>query len=251
MEIKVLASGSTGNCYLVRSGQSSLLLDAGIPAKRIREGCDYRLSQISGCLVTHSHGDHCKAVKDLLAASVPVYMPEKEIAAAGFPAHHRLHPLKRRSVGFNAASPQTLSYEVFEAGTFAVRPFQTFHDTPEPVGYFIAGGEPGTVENLLYFTDTYYLQGRFRNLNYIIGECNYDSETMWEKVESGETPAARAKRLFSTHMSLNHFLDFLKCVENPETIRQIYICHMSDDHGNEANIREAVQRLTGAEVYVC
>ena len=244
MEIKVLASGSTGNCYLVRSGQSSLLLDAGIPAKRIREGCDYRLSQISGCLVTHSHGDHCKAVKDLLAASVPVYMPEKEIAAAGLPAHHRLHPLERRS-------DNPPAYAFFFVGGFTVLPFQTFHDTPEPVGYLIAGGEPEAKETLLYFTDTYYLQRRFRNLHYIIGECNYDSETMWEKVESGETPAARAKRLFSTHMSLNHFLDFLKCVENPETIRQIYICHMSDDHGNEANIREAVQRLTGAEVYVC
>lgn len=251
MDIRILASGSTGNCYLISDGAASLLLDAGISIKRIRAGCDFRLTQVSGCLVTHCHGDHSKAVKDLLAASVPVYMPEQEIAAAGFPAHHRLHPLKGRSIGINAAPPQTLSYDVFEVGTFAVRPFQTFHDTPEPVGYFIASGNPETVETLLYFTDTYYLQGRFRNLNYIIGECNYDSETMWEKVRSGETPAARAKRLFSTHMNLDHFLDFLKSVENPETIRQIYICHMSEDHGNEAAIREAVQRLTGAEVYVC
>ena len=250
MEIKVLASGSTGNCYFISDGQSSLLLDAGIPIKRIRAGCDFRLNQVSGCLVTHCHGDHSKAVKDLLAASVPVYMPRGEIEAMKLPAHHRLHPLDRHSVGLSE-SLQTRSYSIFDLGTFAVRPFQTFHDTPEPVGYLMASHASGEAETLLYFTDTYYLQGRFRNLTHIIGECNYDSETLWEKVDSGETPSVRAKRLFSTHMSLKNFLDFLKSIEHRETLRQIYICHMSDAHGNEAKIREAVQRLTGAEVYVC
>ena len=246
MEIKVLASGSTGNCYFVSDGKSSLLLDAGIPVKRIRQGCDFRLSQTSGCLVTHCHGDHSKAVKDLLSSGVPVYMPKGEIEAMSLPVHHRLHPLAVRSI---SGDPRTISYEAFECGSFVVRPFQTFHDTPEPVGYLTASAN--TNETLLYFTDTYYIHDRFRSLDYIIGECNYDSETLREKLESGETPAVRAKRLFSSHMNLKNFLEFLQSIENPETLRKIYICHMSDAHGNEAKIREAVQRLTGAEVYVC
>ena len=51
-------------------------------------------------------------------------------------------------------------------------------------------------------------------------------------------------------MSLKNFLTFL---DNTDTrqLRQIYICHMSDSHGNEARIREQVQRKTGAEVYIC
>ncbi|MCD8195924.1 MAG: MBL fold metallo-hydrolase [Lachnospiraceae bacterium] len=240
MEIKVLASGSTGNCYLVSDGESPILLDAGIPIKRIRAGCDFRLTSISGCLVTHYHGDHSKAVKDLLAASVKVYMPAQEIAALGLPPHHRLHELPSKG-------PEPRTYETLHIGSFLVVPFRVEHDTPEPVGYLLRGK---TGEKLLYFTDTFFVRYRFFGVTHIIGEVNYDRDTMWEKVDSGETPAARAKRLFSSHMSLDNFLDFLRANDTSK-LQQVYICHMSDDHGNEAETREVVQRLTGAEVYIC
>lgn len=44
MDIKVLGSGSKGNCYLIDDGSTSLLLECGIPIKRIREGLGFRLS---------------------------------------------------------------------------------------------------------------------------------------------------------------------------------------------------------------
>lgn len=249
MEIKILASGSDGNCYRVSDGKTTVLLDAGISVKRIRTGCDFNLSGISGCLITHLHGDHTKGVKGLLDTAVPVYMPEREIEAMKLPKHHRLHPLEKDLRTINLEDDSGTHYKVLDLGTLQILPFPTEHDTPEPVGYLIFSTV--TRERLLYFTDTFYINVRFANLNYIIGECNYDSETMWEKVNSKQTPAIRAKRLFSTHMSLETFLNFLRSLTHPEAIRQIYICHMSDDHGNEAKIREAVQRQTGAEVYVC
>lgn len=66
IDIKVLASGSKGNCYLIDNGETKLLLDAGIPFNQIQIGCDFHVSDISGCLVSHRHGDHAKAIKDLL-----------------------------------------------------------------------------------------------------------------------------------------------------------------------------------------
>lgn len=242
MDIKVLASGSAGNCYRISDGDTSLLLDAGISIKRIREGCGYNLRGISGCLVTHSHGDHTRAVRDLLAVAVPVYMPQGEIDAMGLPAHHRLHPLSRLSVNSRV-------YPTFSIGTLAILPFRTEHDTPEPVGYLIAARSSD--DKLLYFTDSFYLAERFSGLTHIIGEVNYDSPMMWKRVEEGTTPPVRAKRLFGTHMSLDTFLDFIRSVEHPETIRQIFICHMSDDHGDAPKTLDAVRRLTGAEVYLC
>ena len=248
-----MASGSDGNCYRVSDGETAVLLDAGISLKRIRAGCDFNLGGISGCLVTHCHGDHTKAVKDLLDAAVEVYMPEGEIpetkALKGMLKHHRLHPLNTDFWAMPLENPWGTHYSVFDLGTLQILPFPTEHDTPEPVGYLIYSTVTG--EKLLYFTDTFYVNVRFAELTHIIGEINYDRETLWEKVESKETPAVRAKRLFSTHMSLETFTDFLRSIGNPETIRQIYICHMSDDHGDEAKIRETVQRITGAEVYVC
>ena len=239
MDVTVLASGSAGNCYHISDGKTRLLLDAGIPIRRIRIGCKFRLHQVSGCLVTHCHGDHSKAVKDLLCACVPVYLPEGEAQALSLTAAGRpLHYPRKEADGYGA----------FPIGTFRILPFRVEHDTPEPVGYLI--GSVATGEKLLYFTDTFYLRYRFTGLTHIIGECNYDDETLWEQYGAGDTPAVRAKRLFSSHMSLKNFLTFL---DNTDTdrLRQIYICHMSDSHGNEARIREQVQRKTGAEVYIC
>ncbi len=243
MNIKVLASGSDGNCYRISDGQTSVLLDAGISIQQIRRGCDFDLAAISGCLVTHCHGDHTKGVKALLGAAVSVYMPEDEIEAtktlAGLQKHHRLHPLEKNETG----------YTPFDLGTFRIFPFRTEHDTPEPVGYLLYSRI--TAEKLLYFTDSYYIKARFSGVTHIIGECNYDSDTMWSKLDAKETQAFRAKRLFVSHMSLDTFCDFLSAIEHREKLKQIYICHMSDDHGNSEKIKETIERLTGAEVYIC
>lgn len=248
MDIKVLASGSSGNCYLISDGRTRILLDAGISISRIREGCGYRLSDILACLITHCHSDHTAGLRGLLKSAVDVYMPDGEIAVMGLtnaPGTHRLHSL--RVTRSNDGAYRVYPY--FKIGTFVVVPFQTEHDTPEPVGYLLFSDE--TKEKLLYFTDTYFLQPKFSGITHIIGECNYVRDQLWEKYESGDTPSIRAKRLFGTHMSLETFLNFLDALENKDTLEQIYICHMSNDHGDEARIVEAVRRKTGAEVYVC
>ena len=48
MEIKALASGSTGNAYIVGDGQTTVLLDAGIPVKALQVGSGFRLRQFAG-----------------------------------------------------------------------------------------------------------------------------------------------------------------------------------------------------------
>ena len=52
MDIKALASGSTGNCYLINS---ELMIECGISYKQIQKGCGYRLSEIKACLISHEH----------------------------------------------------------------------------------------------------------------------------------------------------------------------------------------------------
>jgi phosphoribosyl 1,2-cyclic phosphodiesterase len=55
VEVKVLASGSSGNCYLINDGRTKILLEAGIPIKKIREATGFQLSQVSGALISHCH----------------------------------------------------------------------------------------------------------------------------------------------------------------------------------------------------
>ncbi|MFR6334811.1 MAG: hypothetical protein ACLUMN_01430 [Oscillospiraceae bacterium] len=57
MNIALFASGSSGNCALVSDGDTHILLDAGISARRIRAGLsaqDVTADALAGVLVTQS-----------------------------------------------------------------------------------------------------------------------------------------------------------------------------------------------------
>lgn len=55
MKVKTIASGSTGNCYVLETNKGSLLIEAGIPIKRIKKALNYDFREVVGCLLTHEH----------------------------------------------------------------------------------------------------------------------------------------------------------------------------------------------------
>ncbi len=73
MKLKVLGSGSAGNCYLLQDEKETLMLECGLPYKTILRGLKFNLSNIVGCLVSHEHKDHSKAVKELISSGIDVY----------------------------------------------------------------------------------------------------------------------------------------------------------------------------------
>jgi glyoxylase-like metal-dependent hydrolase (beta-lactamase superfamily II) len=84
MILTCLASGSSGNCYVLKDNKGKmLLLDAGIPIMKIKKGCDWKVSDIVGCVVTHKHGDHSEAVSDLEEMGIPVYKPYEDNSYIG------------------------------------------------------------------------------------------------------------------------------------------------------------------------
>jgi len=87
MQIKTLASGSTGNAYYVSAGQTSLLLECGIPITKIKQGLDYRLSETAACLVTHEHLDHAKCWRDISKAGINLIMSKGTAEALGADGH--------------------------------------------------------------------------------------------------------------------------------------------------------------------
>lgn len=246
MKIKVIGSGSKGNAYLVSDGKTKILLDCGISVKDIRIACDFALYDVRGCFVTHCHQDHCKSLAHILNAGIDSYLPGEEMQLipvkdrSMIVGHHRCHPLQHGDL--------STEYKSVQVGTFDIIPFRVAHDTPEPVGYLLFSRY--TREKLVYFTDTYTMPYKFVGLTHIIGECNYNSEELLEHIDDGSTNLGRAKRLFRSHMSLETFLTFL-AHNDLSKLQQIYICHMSDDHGNEEFIKEAVQKKTGVEVIIC
>ena len=73
MTLQVVATGSTGNCYILWHEGRALVLDAGVKAKRIVQAVGYDPSLIDACLITHEHGDHSLAVADLDTIGIPCY----------------------------------------------------------------------------------------------------------------------------------------------------------------------------------
>jgi len=55
MLLDVIATGSTGNCYVLTAGKDKLLLDCGVQWKRIQKALKFRTSDVAGCLITHEH----------------------------------------------------------------------------------------------------------------------------------------------------------------------------------------------------
>ncbi|MBE6656779.1 MAG: MBL fold metallo-hydrolase [Ruminococcaceae bacterium] len=231
MDIQIIATGSTGNAYRVSDGETAVLLDAGIPFRDLQRALGYRLNEIKGALITHSHKDHSKACADLLFRGVDVYTSAGTAGACGLGGVH-LHTVK--------------SLSPFDVGTFRVIPFDVAHDAPEPLGFLLTSDV--TDERLLYFTDTFYLKYRFPGVTHLLGECNHDDEGIEEAVRQGYVPAQLAPRLVRSHMSLDTFLNFLRQMDRSR-LKQIYLLHMSANNSNEKRFVEEVQKLTGVEVY--
>jgi metal-dependent hydrolase (beta-lactamase superfamily II) len=58
MDIISLSSGSKGNSYIVRDSGDTLLIEAGLPPKKLKEGLwdyDVDMADIDLCLISHHH----------------------------------------------------------------------------------------------------------------------------------------------------------------------------------------------------
>lgn len=231
MDIRPLASSSAGNCYLLSDGSTALLLEAGIPLKKIREGIGFRLSEIAGCLVSHEHADHAKAAADVMKAGVDVYASRGTVESLGL-SGHRVHPVRSR--------------EQFRLGTWNVLPFEVEHDAAEPLGFLLAS-ESG--EKLLYATDTYYIRYRFLGLTHIAIECNFSIEILNQNIMEGRVPAAMKPRLLRSHFSLEHVKEFL-LANDLSRVQEIWLLHLSDTNSDADLFKREIQELTGKQVFI-
>ena len=136
------SSGSSGNCYLIQSEETAILVDAGISWKRITEGLEKTgtpKDKITGVLITHEHADHVKGLRVLA----------KKLGDVKALANRKTWDFVDRSEFIDKCATFTTG-EAFHLGNIKVKPFRIFHDAAEPVGFsFEAGGR-----KLSLLTDT-------------------------------------------------------------------------------------------------
>jgi phosphoribosyl 1,2-cyclic phosphodiesterase len=206
------------------------MLECGIPYKQIQRHLDFKLSDISGVVISHEHKDHGKAAKDILRAGVEVYTSEGTASALGL-SGHRLHRIKAR--------------HQFKVGTWTILPFDTQHDAKDPLGFLLASGS----EKLLFATDTYYIRYRFNGLTHLMIECNHSADILQANVASGAVPQALKNRLIQSHFSLDNVKEFLRS-NDLSRVREIHLLHLSDGNSDAVRFKREIQALTGKMVFI-
>jgi phosphoribosyl 1,2-cyclic phosphodiesterase len=231
IEIVPFASGSKGNCYRVTDGSTPILLECGIPFKEIQRGLKFRLSELTGCLVSHEHKDHCKAVPDIMKAGIDCYMSQGTADALGV-SGHRLHIVQAK--------------QQFKIGTWVILPFDTEHDAAESLGFLLAN-QAG--DKLLYLTDSYYCKYRFAGLTHLMLECNYSLDILKRNAESGLVPKELKSRILKSHFSLENVKKFLQA-NDLSKVQEIWLLHLSEQNSCEKRFKEEVQKITGKPTYI-
>ncbi len=230
MKLEVLSSGSKSNCYILHGKSSSLIIECGVKFNEIKRMLNFDLSGVIGCLVTHNHKDHSKSIGEVLTNGIPVCCSR---STAGDIKHHNLNIIEAR--------------QQFDLGEFRILSFDTQHDAPESLGFLIQ--QKSTQEKLLFATDTYYIKYKFKGLNYIMIECNYDREILECNVAEGIINKSLKERIEQSHFSLENVKKFL-AANDISNVKKIVLLHLSEKNSDELEFKKAIEELTGIETII-
>lgn len=129
--------------------------------------------------------------------------------------------------------------EVFEAGNFKVISFNVKHDATEPLGYYINHKETG---NILFVTDTYYIPNKFKGLNNILIECNYDKNILEENLQKGLVPLNLKNRIIGSHLEFETCKECLKVNDLRQT-NNVVLIHLSNNNSDADIFRREIQEI--------
>jgi phosphoribosyl 1,2-cyclic phosphodiesterase len=224
MELKVIATGSSGNSFFLSNKESGLLLDAGVSSKKIIKALNYNVDSIEAVCLTHFHGDHSKAIPDLVRNGIPIIMTDiSAMAVCG-----ELPYCKMQS-----------DSGVYETGDWIIKPFDVEHDCPGTIGFLIYNEK--TQDIIVYLSDTGYTKFIPHKPTVIIVECNYIPELL----DQNQTALGdRYLRLKKYHFGLNRVINYLKAIDR-SLLRHIVLMHMSKTNSDEDRVVSEINDAIG------
>ena len=234
-----LASGSSGNAALISCGQTHILLDAGISARRITTALrqmGVAADQLTAILVTHDHSDHIGGLGVFTKQNhVPIYATAATCATLERKSPHIKPMLRPREIGFTA-----------QLGELWVRSCATPHDTVGSVGYSIAGGGV----RMVHCTDLGYVTQEIAQVvqgcDLLVCEANHDED--W--VRTGPYTHSLKQRVLGDfgHLS-NEAGAELALIAAQNGAREILLAHLSSENNTPAHAMKVVsERLRRAGI---
>lgn len=231
MKLKIINSGSVGNCYILHNADTALVIECGVNFKLVKQALLFNLNKVAGVIISHEHQDHCKGVAEAVAAGLDVFCSTGTMEAMAIKSH-RIFQMK--------------AGETKHIGQFKVMPFDVKHDCKEPFGFLIHHPDCG---NVLFVTDTYYVPNTFKNLNNILVEANYSQAIVDERLRANSIHVKVRDRVLESHMSIDTCKELLQA-NDLSKVNNIVLIHLSDGNSNAAQFKQEVAELTGKTVHI-
>jgi phosphoribosyl 1,2-cyclic phosphodiesterase len=229
MKISVLSSGSEGNCSIIQSGQESILIDAGISAKRLFErilssGGDP--STVAALIISHDHDDHISSAGVVARKlKIPVFI-------------HRENYLARSAL-FEKCEIRFIEGDFF-AGGMKIVPFPISHDGTANYAYNIISG----TKKITHLTDigviTTLVRHRIKNSDLIVLESNHDMKMLHD----GPYPWYLKQRIAGNtgHLS-NDSAGALVAELADDDLKNIILAHLSKENNDPGLAYESMIRI--------
>lgn len=210
MKLKVLGSGSSGNCYILESDTEALIIEAGLPFREVKKALDFNVRKIVGVICSHRHKDHSGYISEYEKASIPVFKP------------------------YDGMKDMNLK----GGAGFKIQAFDLVHDVP-CYGFYISHPDIG---NLIYASDTEYIRWRFSKVNHILVESNYSKDLV------SDIPEKR-RHVLTGHMEIDTTCEFLKANNSP-SLKNVILLHLSSESADAESFKAKAEKVVKCLVYV-
>ncbi len=219
MEITCIASSSKGNCYLVKSGTFTFLLDAGVKIEKINQYVN--LNNVDFAFISHNHKDHSRSVENLRNSSVLIV------------SNKETQELNKTAVKSKFGDNPLILIEIPVA------------HGEEPNNALVVWNQDAD-EMLLYATDFNKCESNLEAFPFtdVIIECNYLEDKLVQ-VEDFKT-----RRQINTHMGFEGCINFLSDL-NLSFCKNIYLCHLSDSLCDEFYVGVSTYGRFKIPTHVC
>ena len=213
--LKVLSSGSHGNCYLLRCKDETLILELGIKWGDILKGLNYNLGCVCGCLCSHLHSDHSRSIQNALSFGLSVYSCAEVVNT--YVGVETLNLKEKTRIGKG----------------FIVQPIKLFHNV-ECYGFLIQHEEFG---KMVFTTDTNSVPYKFKGVQHWLIEANYSEEILIDNA----CDDSYSRSASENHLEINDTIEVLKRNYSSE-LQNVVLIHLSSGNSNEKGFKERVQQ---------
>lgn len=237
IEFLCLGSGSSGNSYLIKSAETSILIDAGLGIRSLKKSLKeygFSLDNLDAVLITHDHADHIKAVGHLANDhNKPIYATE--LVHMGINRNYSI------TSKLTAAHQHLLNKgHQTTIGDLNITPFEVCHDSTDCVGYQIEHQDT----TLCIITDCGHITEPVAQAimvaNYLVIEANHEESML----ASGPYPAYLKGRILSPQGHLSNHQCAQALVEHATPrLKQVWLCHLSEENNHPELAKKTIAQI--------